>query len=63
MTSKGRPPLQPDRLLTVLQRHQVRFVVIGGYAAWSRGVHVPATTDIDITPAQDTKICGIWWLR
>jgi hypothetical protein len=44
----------PGAIVAVLNRHQVRFVVIGGMAAMVRDLPVPATVDIDITPARDT---------
>jgi hypothetical protein len=40
----------PDRLLQVLHRHEVRYVLIGGLAAVLRGSVTP-TFDVDITPA------------
>jgi hypothetical protein len=40
----------PDRLLQVLHRHEVRYVLIGGLAAALRGSATP-TFDVDITPA------------
>jgi hypothetical protein len=43
--------VDPDRLLEALDRHQVRFVVIGGFAVELHDVAVPATRDVDITPA------------
>jgi hypothetical protein len=39
----------PDRLLEVLHRHGVRYVLIGGLAAALRGSAAP-TFDVDITP-------------
>ncbi|MDQ6820106.1 MAG: hypothetical protein M3076_07185 [Actinomycetota bacterium] len=45
-------PFDPQRILEVLARHQVQYVVIGGYAAVLAGVDV-VTRDIDITPATD----------
>lgn len=45
-------PFDPQRILEVLARHQVRCVVIGGYAAVLAGVDI-VTRDIDITPATD----------
>jgi hypothetical protein len=45
-------PFDPQRILEVLARRQVRCVVIGGYAAVLAGVDV-VTRDIDITPATD----------
>lgn len=43
----------PGAIVAVLNRHQVRFVVIGGMAAIVRDLPVPATVDIDITPSRD----------
>ncbi len=40
----------PDALLAVLHRHEVRYVLIGGLAAALRGSATP-TFDVDITPA------------
>jgi hypothetical protein len=40
----------PDALLEVLHRHEVRYVLIGGLAAALRGSPTP-TFDVDITPA------------
>jgi hypothetical protein len=45
-------PYRPDRLLEVLERHQVRYVVIGGLAAGLRGSPY-ITRDVDVTPARD----------
>ena len=42
----------PQRILEVLARHQVRCVVIGAYAAVLAGVEI-VTRDVDITPATD----------
>ena len=39
----------PTAILTVLDRHQVRYVLVGGYAAQLHGATRP-TTDIDVTP-------------
>jgi hypothetical protein len=39
----------PDALLEVLHRHDVRYVLIGGLAAALRGSAAP-TFDVDITP-------------
>src|SRR5258705_7887575 len=43
---------QPDEILAVLDRHDVTYVLIGGYAALLHGSTLP-TTDIDITPRRD----------
>src|SRR5438093_13469341 len=45
---------RPDQILRVLERHGVRYVVIGGIAATLHGSpHV--TTDIDITPERGRR--------
>ncbi len=40
---------RPDAILAVLHRHEVRYVLIGGFAAVLRGSAVP-TYDVDIVP-------------
>jgi len=47
----------PDALLNVLHRHEVRYVLIGGLAAALRGSATP-TFDVDITPATDPSNLG-----
>lgn len=42
-------PLDADPMLECLLRHEVRFIVIGGYAAIVHGSPFP-TEDLDITP-------------
>lgn len=42
----------PLPILEVLQRHDVRFVLIGAAAAIAQGSPIP-TEDVDITPARD----------
>ena len=45
---------RPDEILRVLEKHEVRYVIIGGLAATIHGsAHV--TTDIDITPELGSK--------
>lgn len=39
----------PDKILDVLNRHDVDYVVIGGLAALAHGSNLP-TEDVDITP-------------
>ena len=46
------PPIDPVRVLEVLERHGVRYVLIGGVAANLHGYPLP-TEDVDITPATD----------
>ena len=43
-----------ERILEVLVRHGVRFVVIGAVAAIAQGSPLP-TEDVDITPARDRE--------
>lgn len=45
-------PLDPERILTVLAAHGVRFVLIGALAARLQGFP-RLTADADITPARD----------
>lgn len=45
-------PLSPERILTVLDKHEVRFVLIGALAARLHGFP-RLTADADITPADD----------
>lgn len=42
----------PERLLEVLARHGVEFVLIGGLAAVAHGSPLP-TADVDVTPDRD----------
>ena len=46
-----RGPFDPQRMLEVLARHEVRCVVIGAWAAALWGVEI-VTRDIDITPRE-----------
>lgn len=45
-------PLDPERLFTTLNRHDVRYVLIGALAARLQGFP-RLTADADITPARD----------
>jgi hypothetical protein len=45
-------PLSPERILTTLNKHEVRFVLIGALAARLHGFP-RLTADADITPAHD----------
>lgn len=47
-------PFDPVRLIDALQRHEVRFIVIGAVAAISQGYPLP-TEDFDATPARDPE--------
>ncbi len=44
------PPLRPLHLLAALRRHDVEFVVIGGYSLAAHR-YVRATKDLDVVPA------------
>lgn len=48
------PEFAFERILEVLVRHGVRFVVVGAVAAIAQGSPLP-TEDIDITPARDRE--------
>jgi len=45
-------PFDPERIITVLARHEVRFVLIGATAARLHGFP-RLTADADITPSRD----------
>jgi hypothetical protein len=47
-------PLDPERLITTLARHGVRYVLIGAVAARLQGFP-RMTADADITPARDVE--------
>lgn len=47
------PEFDPISQLAVLNRHGVRYVVLGGFAAVAHGSPLP-TSDVDVTPARDT---------
>ena len=46
------PEFAFERVLEALQRHDVRYVVVGAVAAIAQGSPLP-TEDIDVTPARD----------
>ena len=51
----GRPPilrLDPAPMVAVLDKHEVDFIVVGGYAVNAHGV-IRSTKDIDICPDPD----------
>lgn len=47
----------PDKILAILLRHEVAFVVIGGLAALAHGSNI-TTQDVDITPEQSAANLG-----
>ena len=46
----GEPELNAAAIAATLNRHQVRYVVIGAFAAIAQQAPIPATRDIDLTP-------------
>lgn len=52
---KQKVNFDPGAIVRTLNTHCVRFVIIGGVAAQIRDLPVPATVDIDITPARDKR--------
>src|SRR5258708_28996747 len=44
------PSLNPAAIVASLNQHQVRYVVIGAFAAIAQQAPIPATRDIDVTP-------------
>lgn len=46
----GEPELNAAAIVAVLNRHQVRYVIIGAFAAIAQQAPIPATRDIDLTP-------------
>jgi hypothetical protein len=51
----GEPSFNPAAIVAALNRHQVRYVVIGAFAAIAQRAPIPATRDIDITPDAGTE--------
>jgi hypothetical protein len=43
--------VDPSTIIEALARHNVQYVVIGGFAAELHDVAIPPTRDIDVTPA------------
>ena len=46
----GEPELNATAIVAALNRHQVRYVIIGAFAAIAQQAPIPATRDIDLTP-------------
>lgn len=61
MTADPQPGLDLHRLFETLDRHRVRYVIIGGIAAIAHG-NQRATFDLDVTPHPDpanlTRLAG-----
>ena len=49
----GSPEYRPDQVVGMLGRHRVRYVLIGGLAAVTRGAPL-VTQDVDVCHATDT---------
>jgi hypothetical protein len=49
------PELNAAAIISVLNEHDVRYVVIGAFAAIAQHVPIPATRDIDLTPEASTE--------
>ncbi len=47
--------LDPAPILAALDRHGVRYVLVGGLASEIHGVPLPTTEDLDITPATERE--------
>jgi hypothetical protein len=58
------PSLNPAAIVAALNRHQVRYVIIGAFAAIAQQAPIPATRDIDLTPemSQDNLARLSWAL-
>ena len=46
----GEPEINAAAIVAALNRHQVRYVIIGAFAAIAQQAPIPATRDIDLTP-------------
>ena len=44
------PELNAAAIVAVLNKHQVRYVIIGAFAAIAQQAPIPVTRDIDLTP-------------
>ncbi|MDA2988002.1 MAG: hypothetical protein O2815_02880 [Actinomycetota bacterium] len=53
-TARSNPTFDPDRILEILDRHGVDYVLVGGVAARVYGAE-RATADIDCVPATDEE--------
>ncbi|HEX4541312.1 MAG TPA: hypothetical protein VH112_13815 [Acidimicrobiales bacterium] len=52
------PELNATAIISVLNEHGVRYVVIGAFAAIAQHVPIPATRDIDLTPEASPENLG-----
>lgn len=49
------PELNAAAIIDVLNRHLVRYVIIGAFAAIAQQAPIPATRDIDLTPEESQE--------
>lgn len=54
----GEPELDAAAIVASLNRHQVRYVIIGAFAAIAQQAPIPATRDIDLTPEASQENLG-----
>ena len=54
MSDPDAPPLDSESLVSLLDRHGVAYVLVGGLAAVAHGA-TRATFDIDIVPRWETQ--------
>lgn len=54
--NESMPDLDVAAIVRTLNRHHVKYVIIGGIAAQIHGLPIPATVDIDVTPARDHRL-------
>jgi len=57
----GEPELNAAAIAAALNRYQVRYVIIGAFAAIAQQALIPATRDIDLTPeASQENLTRLW---
>ncbi len=49
------PDVDVNTMLDVLNRNEVEYLIIGGFAVELHDVAVPPTRDVDVTPSVDVK--------
>src|ERR1700730_12140652 len=58
----GEPELDAAAIVAALNRHQVRYVIIGAFAAIAQQAPIPATRDIDLTTETSQENLARIWL-
>jgi hypothetical protein len=53
--SPRRSELSAEDILAAFNRHGVRYLVIGAFAAIAQGAPIDATYDVDVTPQRDPE--------